>query len=128
MDDDIDGQPMSSDSPHRDKNSSSMPAGFVSSRWETVDPAQLEAQAMTTSKWDLLEQQNQVEGDTDEEENESNISIQQPQQLTPQQPQPPPHHHHHHRKHGDSEDEEPENNEGTTGGEDSQEGDYQNFR
>lgn len=25
------------------------------SKWETVDPEQVEAQAMTTSKWDLLE-------------------------------------------------------------------------
>ncbi|XP_076053103.1 U2 snRNP-associated SURP motif-containing protein isoform X2 [Oratosquilla oratoria] len=29
--------------------------GFVSSKWESVSPKQVEAQAMTTSKWDLLE-------------------------------------------------------------------------
>ncbi|KAK9889205.1 hypothetical protein WA026_004485 [Henosepilachna vigintioctopunctata] len=29
--------------------------GFIVSKWETVDPEQIEAQAMTTSKWDLLE-------------------------------------------------------------------------
>lgn len=31
------------------------PSGFIPSRWETVDPDQVEAQAMTTSKWDQLE-------------------------------------------------------------------------
>ena len=29
--------------------------GFIRSKWETVDPEQVEAQAMTTSKWDMLE-------------------------------------------------------------------------
>lgn len=29
-------------------------SGFIMSKWETVDPEQVEAQAMTTSKWDLL--------------------------------------------------------------------------
>ena len=28
---------------------------FVQSKWETVDPEDVEAQAMTTSKWDQLE-------------------------------------------------------------------------
>lgn len=31
------------------------PSGFIPSKWETIDPDQIEAQAMTTSKWDLLE-------------------------------------------------------------------------
>ncbi|CAG9828735.1 unnamed protein product [Diabrotica balteata] len=30
-------------------------SGFVTSKWETVDPEQVEAQAMTTSKWDMLD-------------------------------------------------------------------------
>lgn len=30
-------------------------SGFIKSKWETVDPNEVEAQAMTTSKWDLLE-------------------------------------------------------------------------
>lgn len=30
-------------------------SGFIRSKWESVDPQQVEAQAMTTSKWDLLE-------------------------------------------------------------------------
>lgn len=29
-------------------------SGFILSKWETVDPEQVEAQAMTTSKWDML--------------------------------------------------------------------------
>ncbi|GLH10041.1 U2 snRNP-associated SURP motif-containing protein [Gryllus bimaculatus] len=85
MDDDIDGQPMEEDpsdfkvqppgavlGPGGGGGGAgralkvAMPAGFVPSRWETVDPEQVEAQAMTTSKWDLLEQSEppeQVEAD-----------------------------------------------------------------
>ncbi|XP_034947103.1 U2 snRNP-associated SURP motif-containing protein isoform X1 [Chelonus insularis] len=60
MDDDIDGIPMD-DTRVQTKNKGnekkqSIPAGFVPSRWETVDPDQVEAQAMTTSKWEELEQ------------------------------------------------------------------------
>ncbi|KAK3912286.1 U2 snRNP-associated SURP motif-containing protein [Frankliniella fusca] len=55
MDDDIDGVPL--DEERRPSRKGGMPAGFVPSRWETVDPEQVEAQAMTTSKWDLLEGQ-----------------------------------------------------------------------
>lgn len=38
------------------------------SKWETVDPEQVEAQAMTTSKWDLLESSadNSQESKTDD--------------------------------------------------------------
>ncbi|NP_001153375.1 U2-associated SR140 protein isoform X1 [Nasonia vitripennis] len=60
MEDDIDGVPMddddSMDSKSKDDKKLTMPAGFVPSRWETVDPDQVEAQAMTTSKWEELEQ------------------------------------------------------------------------
>lgn len=60
VDDDIDGVPMDDDdstsSKGREDKKISMPAGFVPSRWETVDPDQVEAQAMTTSKWEELEQ------------------------------------------------------------------------
>lgn len=60
MDDDIDGVPMDddygNDSKDKDNKKASMPAGFLPSRWETVDPDQVEAQAMTTSKWEELEQ------------------------------------------------------------------------
>ncbi|XP_025152472.1 U2 snRNP-associated SURP motif-containing protein [Harpegnathos saltator] len=61
MDEDIDGVPMDDDDStnvrnREDEKKSSMPAGFVPSRWETVDPDQVEAQAMTTSKWEELGQ------------------------------------------------------------------------
>lgn len=61
MDEDIDGVPMDDDdrtnSRCKDEDKKPvMPAGFVPSRWETVDPDQVEAQAMTTSKWEELEQ------------------------------------------------------------------------
>lgn len=44
------------DSKSKDDKKLTMPAGFVPSRWETVDPDQVEAQAMTTSKWEELDQ------------------------------------------------------------------------
>lgn len=46
-DDDIDGVPLES-------TGSTMGGGFVS-KWETIAPDQVEAQAITTSKWDTLE-------------------------------------------------------------------------
>ncbi|KAL3219806.1 hypothetical protein MRX96_005573 [Rhipicephalus microplus] len=42
------------------------PAKFVPSKWETVDPETVSQQAITTSKWDLLDQ-----GEEEEEEEES---------------------------------------------------------
>lgn len=55
--DDIDGEPIDDDySSNRRKTT----GAFVPSKWETVDPEQIEAQAMTTSKWDLLEPPQQV--------------------------------------------------------------------
>ncbi|KYM80169.1 hypothetical protein ALC53_09263, partial [Atta colombica] len=61
VDEDIDGVPMDDDDSANTRNKddekkSTMPAGFVPSRWETVDPDQVEAQAMTTSKWEELGQ------------------------------------------------------------------------
>ncbi|XP_034175536.1 U2 snRNP-associated SURP motif-containing protein isoform X1 [Osmia lignaria lignaria] len=61
MDEDIDGIPMDEDDSSNlrnkeDEKKPSIPAGFVPSRWETVDPDQVEAQAMTTSKWEELGQ------------------------------------------------------------------------
>ncbi|XP_011875540.1 PREDICTED: U2 snRNP-associated SURP motif-containing protein isoform X4 [Vollenhovia emeryi] len=61
VDEDIDGVPMDDDDSANARNKdddkkSAMPAGFVPSRWETVDPDQVEAQAMTTSKWEELGQ------------------------------------------------------------------------
>ncbi|BES91658.1 cwf21 [Nesidiocoris tenuis] len=54
-DDDIDGKPLDAQSPKRQQV-----GAFVPSRWEEVDPDVLEQQAMTTSKWELIEQQNQL--------------------------------------------------------------------
>jgi U2-associated protein SR140 len=60
VDDDIDGVPMEDEdsvgSKGKDDKRLNIPAGFVPSRWETVDPDQVEAQAMTTSKWEELGQ------------------------------------------------------------------------
>lgn len=61
MDEDIDGVPMDDEDSmnirnKEDEKKPAMPAGFVPSRWETVDPDQVEAQAMTTSKWEELGQ------------------------------------------------------------------------
>lgn len=50
MDEDIDGMPLDG------KNDQSpVAAGFIPSKWETVDPEQIEAQAITTSKWETLD-------------------------------------------------------------------------
>lgn len=47
-DDDIDGVPL-------DSSAGRQAGGFVPSKWETIAPDQVEAQAITTSKWDTLE-------------------------------------------------------------------------
>jgi len=54
LDDDTSG--MSSLGEHTGKNIKA--AAFVPSRWETVDPHEAEEQAMTTSKWEMLEREN----------------------------------------------------------------------
>lgn len=71
MDDDIDGIPLDEDKRPSGKKGG-MPAGFVPSRWETVDPEQVEAQAMTTSKWDQLEVQDGQYYDDDDDDSVSN--------------------------------------------------------
>ncbi|CAG2113273.1 unnamed protein product [Medioppia subpectinata] len=55
---DIDGEPIIS------ADSASLPK-FKPSKWETVDPDVVEAQAMTTSKWETLEQTNEDNEDID---------------------------------------------------------------
>ena len=50
-DSDVDGMPMTTG----EKQEKRMPAGFVPSKWETIDPEDVQAQAVT-SKWDLFEQ------------------------------------------------------------------------
>ncbi|KAL3847445.1 hypothetical protein ACJMK2_018351 [Sinanodonta woodiana] len=56
---DLDGVPLEDTK----QLSSSPKPKFAMSKWETVDETELEAQAMTTSKWDLLDQQEEEEED-----------------------------------------------------------------
>ncbi|XP_078694249.1 U2 snRNP-associated SURP motif-containing protein-like isoform X4 [Branchiostoma floridae x Branchiostoma belcheri] len=62
IDDDLDGQPMKEEPVFK----------VAPSKWETVDPSDIEAQAMTTSKWDLLEQQDEDDTDKDDKSQDSN--------------------------------------------------------
>ncbi|XP_031630121.1 U2 snRNP-associated SURP motif-containing protein [Contarinia nasturtii] len=59
--DDIDGIPLEDPDidgiPIGNKDQSPVAAGFIPSKWETVDPEKIEAQAITTSKWETLETQ-----------------------------------------------------------------------
>lgn len=73
MDDDLDGEPMQDDLRPSHGNKTGMPAGFVPSRWETVDPEQVEAQAMTTSKWDMLDQSEQQQNATNDNDDEDSV-------------------------------------------------------
>ncbi|XP_077987617.1 U2 snRNP-associated SURP motif-containing protein-like [Glandiceps talaboti] len=57
---DLDGQPL-------DDKSEVVPK-IAPSRWETVDKDELEAQAMTTSKWDSLEQKKEEEEEEEDED------------------------------------------------------------
>lgn len=50
VDEDIDGVPLD-----KSEVGNTIGGGFIPSKWETVDPDQVEAQAITTSKWDTLE-------------------------------------------------------------------------
>uniref|UniRef100_A0A914WHT5 U2 snRNP-associated SURP motif-containing protein n=1 Tax=Plectus sambesii TaxID=2011161 RepID=A0A914WHT5_9BILA len=54
---DIDGAPMDDDDTHSDddKKQSAPKGAFKASKWSEVDPELIEQQAMTTSKWDMLE-------------------------------------------------------------------------
>lgn len=55
---DLDGMPMNNDKVRKSRKSSPK-LKYAPSKWETVDPSVIEAQAMTTSKWDLLDQQDE---------------------------------------------------------------------
>lgn len=48
-------------------------SGFITSKWETVDPEQVEAQAMTTSKWDLLENSQDNSRESSSNENQDSM-------------------------------------------------------
>ncbi|XP_039287780.1 U2 snRNP-associated SURP motif-containing protein [Nilaparvata lugens] len=80
VDDDIDGTPMEGgggggDSKPGGGSGEDRPGGFVLSRWETVDPELIEAQAMTTSKWEMLEQQQQQQLSPSEQDADDANSI-----------------------------------------------------
>uniref|UniRef100_A0A0B7ALJ1 CID domain-containing protein n=1 Tax=Arion vulgaris TaxID=1028688 RepID=A0A0B7ALJ1_9EUPU len=55
---DIDGEPIQPVKKPSSSSSSSQPA-FIRSKWEEVDETELQAQAMTTSKWEMLEEQDE---------------------------------------------------------------------
>lgn len=52
LDDNIDGAPI--EDKHQQKSSTG--GSFVKSKWEELDPEQVEKQAITTSKWELLQE------------------------------------------------------------------------
>ena len=54
-DDSLDGEPLPKDEPPRPAPAPAKSGGFVTSKWETVDPEDVKAGAMTTSKWDTEE-------------------------------------------------------------------------
>jgi hypothetical protein len=56
-DSDVDGAPLDAGKSVKGSSTPSgrLPAGFVPSKWETVDPEEVQAQAVT-SKWDIFDQ------------------------------------------------------------------------
>lgn len=62
------GEEIKDDEPS-DKKTGSNLCGFIMSKWETVDPDQIEAQAMTTSKWDMLESSADVSQSSSQNDN-----------------------------------------------------------
>lgn len=76
VDDDLDGVPLEDDTPHhKHKPKIDRSAAFVPSKWESVDPEEAEAQAMTTSKWELLEQQNAMSAATSQDSQDSQRDV-----------------------------------------------------
>ncbi|KAG8263485.1 U2 snRNP-associated SURP domain-containing protein [Homalodisca vitripennis] len=88
VEEDIDGMPMDAGSEGEGKSGQgrgetrTAGPGFVMSRWETVDPDLVEAQAMTTSKWETLEQTNHSQEDSQEEDT-SNLDLRLEARLIP---------------------------------------------
>lgn len=78
VDDDLDGVPLDDDSDpfsRSQKPKFDRSAAFVPSRWESVDPEEAEAQAMTTSKWELLEQQQALSTTTSQDSQDSQPDV-----------------------------------------------------
>ncbi|XP_017778699.1 PREDICTED: U2 snRNP-associated SURP motif-containing protein isoform X2 [Nicrophorus vespilloides] len=57
-----------------DKSSDTL-SGFISSKWETVDPEQVAAQAITTSKWDMVENSGDNSGDSSQADKEDSMDF-----------------------------------------------------
>lgn len=78
MDDDIDGVPLEKDQQDIGGRNSSKMKVFIPSKWETVGPEQVEAQAVTTSKWDTLdapEAPKFVNHSSDDEDNDNDNAL-----------------------------------------------------
>lgn len=78
VDDDLDGIPLEEESTLQSKSQNpkfDRSAAFVPSRWESVDPEEAEAQAMTTSKWELLEQQQALSTTTSQDSQDSQPDV-----------------------------------------------------
>ncbi|XP_066155445.1 U2 snRNP-associated SURP motif-containing protein [Euwallacea fornicatus] len=71
-DEDIDGEEIKDEGLNDEKTFSS---GFIKSKWETVDPTEVEAQAMTTSKWDMLEASQDNSKDSSPNANDQDSSV-----------------------------------------------------
>lgn len=68
-DSDVDGVPLEQSKRPPMTSSSKVanaPPGFVPSKWETVDPDEVQAQAVT-SKWDIFDQDDQIQNDDEED-------------------------------------------------------------
>lgn len=78
VDDDLDGVPLDEETGPQSKSQKpkfDRSAAFVPSRWESVDPEEAEAQAMTTSKWELLEQQQALSTTTSQDSQDSQPDV-----------------------------------------------------
>ncbi|CAG9759602.1 unnamed protein product [Ceutorhynchus assimilis] len=68
-DEDLDGEEIKDDL----DTAKPLSSGFIKSKWEAVDPDQVEAQAMTTSKWDLLEVMHENSQDSNPNDQDSSV-------------------------------------------------------
>lgn len=82
----MDGAPLRSDSHPATPSSASnatdkskLPAGFVPSKWETIEPEEVQAQAITTSKWEIFDdgkgKKGITEPDDDDEEDIDGVPL-----------------------------------------------------
>ncbi|VEN40070.1 unnamed protein product [Callosobruchus maculatus] len=57
-------------------------SGFIASKWEAVDPDQVEAQAMTTSKWDMLENSQDASQESSANERDDSVDYSDTRNMT----------------------------------------------